>query len=413
MTPADDSPADASPPPAAEERLSSLDLVRGVAILFILPANIPIFSGGRSFAEARGTGSGADGVVDLLTLFFVDAKFITLLSILFGAGLAIQRRNALAAGRPFAGAYLWRLAVLFALGVTHGVLLWQGDILNTYAMVGATAVLFSGLKRRATLVVAGAALTWTYCLMALAAALSVVFGDFQSSGGKEDDAAGMQWLAAQFDPENLTRIYQRGTYGEIVVNHAVQMGALGLGLLIVFDAYLLGCFLLGGHFLRSGVFGDPERQRGYVRGLLLLGLCVGVPLHVAAVILAVRVNNEALTSAANTLGALPMALGYLGLLLLWDRSERLPWLKRRLRDVGRLALSNYLFQSVVCAFLFYSFGLAWYGRTSRLAAVGIVAVIWVVQIALSALWLRAFPVGPVEWAWRTLAGGRRRPPERP
>jgi uncharacterized protein len=146
-----------------------------------------------------------------------------------------------------------------------------------------------------------------------------------------------------------------------------------------------------------------------VRRFLVLAAGLGLPLHLAAVALEGRPRLEGLSQLSNIVGALPLALGYFGLLLVWDQGGRLPGLQARLRDVGRTALSNYILQSVICFFLFYSPGLALYGEISRLASLGIVSAIWLVEIVLSALWLRWFRMGPIEWLWRSLAEGRRRP----
>src|SRR5438876_3704059 len=128
----------ALPVTPTEERLPSLDLLRGLAILAILPANIPWFLGPSSMGEGprAGIDSWADRAAVAWTMFFVDGKFITMLAILFGAGLALQMNRAKAAGRPFARYYIWRQALLFFLGLAHCLLLWFGDILSSYAIVG-------------------------------------------------------------------------------------------------------------------------------------------------------------------------------------------------------------------------------------------------------------------------------------
>ena len=109
------------------------------------------------------------------------------------------------------------------------------------------------------------------------------------------------------------------------------------------------------------------------------------------------------------MGALPLTLAYLGLVLFWSRSGYLQWLQQRLRAVGRLALSNYLLHSVLLGWIFYGYGLGLYTQVGRAAALGIVLAIWILQLGLSPVWLRYFQMGPVEWLWRSLADRRRRP----
>src|SRR5262249_21197557 len=146
----------------------------------------------------------ADHAVQLLTLFFVDQKFITLLSILFGVGLAIQWSKARAQGRPFAGSYLRRMGLLFLLGLAHGLLLWYGDILLTYALVGVVALALSGLRRRATLVMIALCLAWRLGWELLLQTLTGVFG------------ADWDTLGDRFSPEGQLHIFRDGPYGEIV-----------------------------------------------------------------------------------------------------------------------------------------------------------------------------------------------------
>jgi uncharacterized protein len=160
--------------------------------------------------------------------------------------------------------------------------------------------------------------------------------------------------------------------------------------------------------VRFRLFEDPQRQRWWIARLLGFGLGGGVLFHAVAVVAFLQ-GNIILTGLCHSLGALPMALGYLGLVLAWAQSGPGAWLQARLREVGRLALSNYLLQSVICAFLFYRYGLRLYGQIDAMTMVGIMLGIWVVEVALTHAWLRFYRMGPVEWAWRSLAEGRRLP----
>lgn len=405
--------AEQPPPPAvaSEERISALDLVRGVAILMILPANVPYFAGFRTFLDQSiRPESPSDRAVHLLTLFFVDLKFITQLAILFGIGLAIQHARAHSTGRPFAWYYLRRMGLLFLLGLAHGLFLWYGDILLTYALVGVMALALSGLGREGTRAVIGVLLGGVLVLSLCGG----IMGSLSDTGGDwQRDLKGLPPAVQRFfeplTPAGQQRIFHDGSYREIVQLHALQIGFFGVIGLFFMYPYLLACFLLGRLFFQGGLFDDPQRRRRRVRHFLLLAAGVGLPFHLVAVALEGHSRWEGLSQLANIVGALPLALGYFGLLLWWNDSGRGTGLQARLRDVGRTALSNYILQSVLCFFLFYSPGLALYGEISRLASLGIVAAIWLGEIALSTLWLRWFSMGPVEWLWRSLAEGRRRP----
>jgi uncharacterized protein len=172
---------------------------------------------------------------------------------------------------------------------------------------------------------------------------------------------------------------------------------------------LLGCFLLGIWLLRRGVFHNLAKHRRLLLGFVAVGLLVGLPLQVGYAITSARTPNSVVSTLFWVCGAPLLALGYLGLFSFWSLSGRAEWLQRRFRAVGRMALTNYLLQSVICTTLFYSYGFALYGRLGRGPLLLVVAAVWLFELALSPVWLRFFHMGPVEWVWRSLAEGRRKP----
>jgi uncharacterized protein len=435
-------------PPPAERRLSSLDLARGIAILGILPANIATFSTPTSWGMAFGRiDSWADHAALLLTRVFVDGRFITLLSVLFGAGLALQIASAKAAGRAFNAYYVRRMGLLFLIGLLHGLLLWYGDILTSYAIVALGALLLSRTTQRALLWCAGGFVAVFYASLLFSALLFLVLGLFSSSTGfpgppsahqqpavygsgseVRNTSAGIQPRPAYrvdhgveetfgpilryFSRENQVRVYRHGTYGEMVLDRAVYLGLTAVGFWTGLGLYLLGCFLAGMALARHGLFHDPDAHSALLRKLIVFGLAAATPLNLAAVAVYVLSPGGFLSLFSWCLGylaAFPLALTYLAWIVLWDQSRRTEWLQSRVRAIGRLALSNYLLQSVICGFVFYGYGLGLYDQVGRAAALGIVVAIWVLQLSLSPIWLRHFQIGPVEWLWRSLAAGRRQP----
>src|SRR5262249_26976478 len=111
----------------------------------------------------------------------------------------------------------------------------------------------------------------------------------------------------------------------------------------------------------------------------------------------------------NGWGALALALAYLGLLLRWSASGRLPLLQAIFRAVGRMALTNYLMQSVLCGLVFYGYGLGWFDRVNRTQMLLVVLAVWLLELVWSPIWLHFFTMGPVEWLWRSATDGRPRP----
>jgi uncharacterized protein len=421
-------------PPAG--RLPALDLLRGFAILGILPANMPIFSGTSPltgpFNPAPPPETGANLVVKLLTLVFVDGKMITLLSMLFGAGLALQADRAWSAGRRFTPGYLVRMLVLFVIGVLHGTLIWFGDILAMYSIIGVAAVLFVRFWKKGLWITLAIFLgvTWlmllgfgtlewaTYEPKAERVLESVPewrqLGTLAADKSLAADEKGKKikrWFEDYASDANQKRIFREGTYGEQVASRLLFFGISLLTVIPIFGGQLLAGFLLGALLVRRGLFSDLAGTRPLRRRLIVIGLAVGVPLHTAAAILAAVGGGPGLfgATAVQPVAAPFFSLLYLGLLLTWLESGRLRWLQQRLRAVGQIALTNYLMQSVLSTLVFYSIGFGLFGTTGRPETLLVVAAIWALELLWSPLYLRRFQIGPVEWLWRSLAERKRRP----
>ncbi|MBY0231087.1 MAG: DUF418 domain-containing protein, partial [Gemmataceae bacterium] len=364
---------------ADQNRLSSLDLIRGVAVLGILPANLATFLG----APVAGA-TPADRAAESLVLLVISMKMMTTLSILFGAGLAVQE----AARRPGDGfplRYFWRQSLLFLLGVAHGVLIWFGDILASYACVGTLAMILLLLGPGWARAVLIAGLAWFYLVSAVI--LAVVLA-FPGLGQQESERPPLspdgpplpllsgkgpleEQVADYFSDGNQARIHRHGTFAQRTANRALVFSVVLLTMPFLFGWYVLGCFLIGTRLVRAGFFHDPEKRRPLARRFLALGVGIGLPLHVAGALLHWFYPTWPLPGLLNVFGALPQALLYLALLMAWDASGAWPWLQERLRAVGRMALTNYLMQSVLFVALFD--GLGWYGSVGLAAGTGLVA----------------------------------------
>ena len=423
---------------ANPDRIGSLDLIRGVAIQGILLANIPWFSGTGAtslVSTSPPEHTFAGQVVKALTLAFVDSKFITQLAILFGAGIALQADRAWSADRRFTWGYLWRTALLFLLGALHAFLLWFGDILMIYACVSAAVVLFVRLSTKGLLCVAVAGLTWTaVCLavgivlsqgaderpakenekpppdaIATSATLSESISRFMQAPPelREEKQKGVEKeFKIYFSRNNQIRIYREGTFGEQLFDRALNGLFLVLALIFTFGE-LGACFLFGAILVRGGFFSDPEVYSRWRPWMLVGGLCLGIPMQVAALILTFAgERNEMVASLTQLCAGIGIALVYLTLLTGWAQSHRVEWLQARLKAVGRLALTNYLSQTVICTTIFYSFGFGLYATLGRPATLLVVLGVWIVQLIVSPLYLCVFSIGPVEWVWRSLSQGR-------
>lgn len=418
MSTADASPLDAPP----GERLPAMDLLRGIAILGILPANIPFFSGTvGTFTFYQRPESDLDRIGMALTVFFVLGKFITLLSILFGAGLALQVWKARYENRPFAGYYIRRMAILFLIGLAHGLFLWFGDILSSYAIVALLALIFTRFSQRLVLWTAAGCLVVVATWLLLIGSVTVMSGsglmpNLAPAAEQPTDSVSRffddlgRWWESHIIEENQQRIWREGTFGEMALNRAVYLGRYVLEFWLVIGWFLVACFLIGVYLLRRGLFHDFETQRPFVLRLTIASLIIGVAFQATATACYLFWPSSDLHFLLPyTLGGLPMALGYLGLVLFWSHSGYLPNVQQWLQATGRMALSNYLLQSLFCNLIYYRWGLALYGERGHAVNLSIVALIWMIEILFSVIWLRYFQVGPLEWMWRSLAEGQVRP----
>ena len=377
---------------AVNERIASLDVLRGFALFGILLMNMEAFSGPMdlSFTGIDPHWLGRDYWADAFVYIFVQGKFFTLFSLLFGAGFAVMAQRAAIAGRDFTRFYLRRSLGLLIIGVLHALLLWSGDILVAYALLSLVLLAFreaprSWLPALGTMAYLGAAVL----MLMLGALMQLV----------PADAASAQAAAAAKAIEAQRQAYGHGSYLQAVAQRLRDVFA-SLGALLVVGPQVLGMFLIGAWFARSGAIAEPGRYPRLWAGLRWLLLPIGLAVMLlSAWVLPYNAPGQfnmrsAGAYALTAVAGLMMCLGYLAWGVRWSRHLR--WLA----PAGRMALSNYLGQSLVCTLVFYGYGLGWFeqvGRASQLLfAVGLFAM----QVLLSQLWLRRFQYGPVEWLWR-------------
>ncbi|MEM9565642.1 MAG: DUF418 domain-containing protein [Actinomycetota bacterium] len=369
-----------STPTARAERITNLDTIRGWATLGILVMNVVSFAlPGAAYFNLDGGGSetALDWAIGALGEVFADQKMMGLFSLLFGAGVALfADRTAAKGGRPVALS-LWRNLLLLGIGFLHS-LLWDGDILMVYAFASPVVVLLRNVRPR-TLVAIGVA------IFAFAIAVGLAVAPTISADGAE---LGDVWSN---DPD------------------AEMSDLVGLWFLVEFGGRALGMMLIGVALFRTGVL-DGTRDPGADRRMARLGLGVGLPLAVLAVV-AISVNDFAPrwflpSHALNTAATIPVVLGYVGVISLWNRRGD-GALHERIRAVGRMALTNYLTQTLLGVLVLANLVDA--DDLTRTGAFAFVLVVWALQLAWSKPWLERFRFGPFEWAWRVLTYRRMQP----
>jgi uncharacterized protein len=416
----DPSPADAQESPAAaggpvpeRSRIEFLDVLRGVAVLGILLANMPYMSlSGTLVGLEGGDYPGGDRWVDQAALWGVrllaDTKFITIFSLLFGAGLALMGERCEAEGRPTRNTFGRRLGALLLFGLAHGFLLWFGDILASYALLGFAALAF---RRRETKTLAGWSLGLFLFGGSVVAALSAI-----------DPAA---WVEPRAGPDGVklsvseTLEMQAAEYsdafrsGDFLRMMGPRAEIFGLNIaetVIGFGSRTIAVFLLGMLFVRIGLFKSVASHREVFRRLLVWGAVAGVPMNAVSVIASATCagatedggSAAARVVASSTLyfGGFAVALGYAGGIGLWSLSNVASGLRRRLAAVGRTAFSNYILHSVITAILFNYLGL--FDRVRRPEGLLLAFAVFALQLWASPSWLGRFRFGPLEWIWRAI-----------
>ena len=391
-----------SGPTPLAERLEVVDILRGVAIFGILLVNMelfttPIYQTGTAYRLWPGW---ANQTVDWVIRFLAEGKFYTLFSFLFGFGLAMQMERARVRGVRFVPLYVRRLLVLLIIGAAHALLLWIGDILVTYAVLGFVLLLFRNRRPRTVLTAAGACLLLAVVVNAAPAAVALYADRAAATEPSDVDQtdATLELLAQQ-----ATRVYTQGSFAEIVRQRLRDLRFLySFEILVVFG--VLTMFLLGLYAGRRGLFHDVGAHRALIRQALWWGGGIGLAGNLAFAMTATHESSLAdlISAIGFEVGAPALSVAYMsGLTLL---TQQAAWRARLapLAAVGRMALSNYLFQSVICTTIFYGYGLGLFGKVGPAAGATLAVAIYAVQIPLSGWWLRRFQFGPVEWLWRSL-----------
>lgn len=399
--------------PADRQRL--LDALRGFALLGILLANIPWFNRPLSAPSLRiDPGDGPAGVAAWAVHVFVEGKFWLLFATLFGVGFAMMQQRLESKGQDFVSIQWRRSLALICFGLVHAVLLWPGDVLMTY---GLSAVILLAFQRMPDSVwwKTGLGLYVSLALLLLtigglisrqpAAVVAAVEPEMQAAA-----ISGAERLAA------VEAIYREGSYLAVTGQRWRELFETAVPNALLASLWVtLGAFLLGGWLWRHGPLRNPGlHRRFWVRSFIGAAL-LGAPMAMLSLSFGTQfdagtnIGHAIQADAWMMLANLPLALLWLSaFVLLWQTpiGERaLAWLA----PAGRMALTHYLSQSLICSLLFFGYGLGWYGQLDRLALALIAMTLCVAQWWVSPLWLSAFHYGPMEWAWRALSYGERPP----
>jgi len=428
---------EAPAPVAPTERISSVDVLRGVALLGILTMNVlafawpfagydnPIHSGGDTLPNR---------ISWAVNHVLFSGKMMTLFSMLFGAGLVLMGDRAEARGVSILGVYYRRIFWLLVIGLIHAYLIWSGDILVWYAACGFLLYPFRKLSASRLLVLGTAILLFSALVFfGFGIGMSFMRNQAQSVLAKEEagetlteeEQATLEgWfeMSEMFDPtaeqfEEAIATYRSG-YIAIVRHRAPEVLMMHLMFLPILGLWMAGSrMLLGMGLMKLGVFSAQRSTRFYVR-MALIGYAIGLPLVILGgwdmwVHDFDQIRAMMAGGTLSYLGTVPVALGHAAVVMLICKYDLVGWLRNRLAAVGRMALTNYLVQSLIGVTLFHGFGLGLFGKVDRPGLWLVVLGIWALQLWYSPRWLSRYRFGPVEWLWRSLTYGKLQPMTRP
>jgi uncharacterized protein len=407
----------------APQRIATLDIIRGVAVMGILLLNIVSFGMPEAAyfnPRAYGGWHGADLLFYLINFVLFDGKMRGLFSFLFGASLLLVMERAEAAGRNPISVHFNRMIWLLVFGLVHLWLIWDGDVLGTYALCGMIVVAFRGLSVR-TLVALGVLLVAVQIVIFAQLPLEIRALEAAPAGSAAAAAAGprlahLQNLFGTPVPAEIASelALYRGDYPTLVFERLADNPWGPLPLLRLYVAETVAYMLFGMAALRSGLLRGEWDRRRYWKWLAI-GFGVSVPVYVALAaylvdqqfsLFAIALCVRLLATPVRPL----MFLGWTCLIVLLARSGGA--LTNRLAAAGRMAFTNYLATSLICTTFFYGYGGGWFGYLDRAELYLVVLGIWASILLWSKPWLDRFSYGPLEWLWRSLARRKLQPMRR-
>jgi uncharacterized protein len=375
-----------SNPISENERINSIDTMRGFAILGIFLTNMLAFHSPMLYLNPYVWWSTkSDQTIYSFIDFFVQASFYPLFALLFGFGLMIMRERSVSKGFNFTPIAIRRLSMLLVIGCIHAFFIWHGDILINYAILALIALLFFWMSGKALLLTG----ILTYMIP------NILFGL-------------LLFLATLVTPTNdyyhhdeaikSVESYQNGTFWEITGQRFYdwsQVNSIENSIILFFNIFPF--LLIGAGISKLNLVRNNMQNKKAIKVLLLIFVIVGSLLK----LLPFAVRNLFSEYIQDIFGGPLLAVSYaLVIILLMEKhSAKL----QVFQAVGKLAISNYLFQSIVATLIFYNYGLGLYSKISVGTGTLLAITIFLIQAYISTKWVRSYHYGPVEWIWRAFS----------
>ncbi|MBP7964002.1 MAG: DUF418 domain-containing protein [Caldilineaceae bacterium] len=408
-------PAERAAPVRPTQRVQTIDVLRGFALLGILLVNMELFTNSL-YAMVNGM-LPIHGPLDQAARWFVtfaaEGKFYSTFSFLFGLGMAIQYARAQERGVNFVPLWLRRMGALLIIGLIHAYLIWVGDILIAYAVFGVILLLFFRNRKPRTLLIWSLICLLIPLLINLGLWGMIELGRMTPEGAEMIDQVFVEQTQIMADQMvQADTVYATGSFGEITSQRVRDMNFMFTTWpFIAFN--VLAMFLLGLYAGKRRIFFAIDEHLPLIKRVFVWGLIIGVLGNGLYVTMIQDVSRNIpsgqlmLALLGQTYGAPALALAYMSGLTLLFRTQTGQRLLTPLSYVGRMALTNYLLQSLICTLIFYSYGLGRYGSVGAAAGLGLAVVIYLLQIPWSVWWLGRFRFGPMEWLWRWITYGKR------
>lgn len=396
-------------PVPVKERIVLLDVLRGMAIFGILMVNMQLFIKPMShmllgFQESAPL---AERLSVIFIKFFFEGKFYVLFSLLFGYGAYLFMHKSTAEGISILPFYRRRMFFLLIFGILHVVLLWPGDILVFYALFGFLLLAFRKVSDKGLL-------KWAVWLMIIPPLITALFtlvislmlkipeASQAMEANLEGSAGVLQGIA-----DKAFSAYTGGSYGEMVRMRLYEYQVLLPGVLFFYPV-VLAMFLLGHLAARKGLMRDPGANLPFFRKTAAWGAGIGFPMSLLFVFTYMNMSTSQLdiyqvfNLLAMAFGGVSLGIFYLSMVVILVSKGNLKTFSHWLAPVGRMALTNYLLQSIICTTIFYAYGFGLMGKFNTFQGILLTILIFALQIPFSHFWLKHFHYGPFEWLWRSL-----------
>jgi uncharacterized protein len=421
-------------PTGNTNRINSVDIIRGISLCGILLMNITGFGLPHAYVDPTvfGGATGSNLAVWWTNSMFFEGTMRGMFTILFGAGIILftGRPTESINGVSVTDAYFRRILWLLLFGIIHCyLLLWHGEILYTYAIIGMFAFSFRHWKPRQLVIGA-------IVLLLLATAWSVKDYFYEKNTfdlataaqqkkekgttlTKKEESAIADWQSIFSEKKPTTEKLNEeiDAYHQDYLSILVYKGPINQYMETTFF-YRIAFFetfammLLGMALLKNGILKAEKSNRYYIM-LALVGYSVGLSVNYweTSYVMAHQFQIIALdlTDITYNLGRVFTTLGHIALIMLFIKSGILMLVQSALAAVGQMAFTNYIMQTVICNTIFLGFGFSLYGMLERHELYYIVASVWIFQLIASSIWLQYFRFGPLEWMWRSLTYWQKQP----